>query len=243
MGSIWLFLPLSLRFVWQAGEFTFWRFEKLPPYPSWSKESNNNHSQKGNWDVHLAHIMCNVHHHKMPPPCAKSPTHCRIRFFFVHLRISSKGAFYRSLIPIWGTAESSEDQNATLWGNSKQRSWLVFPTWIAKFLSNMLWLFRTMRIWYASQRDQFPSVPISNLRALSCYLKCWESLPKQSDQVITFDQQVKLTFRDNDDVQENYSDLKVSLLFERWKGRSPTVSAVMWQNIELTTKIESTTKP
>ena len=194
--------------------------------------------------MYIWHILCamciTIRCHHL---AQKSPTHCRIRFFFVHLRISSKGAFYRSLIPIWGTAESSEDQNATLWGNSKQRSWLVFPTWIAKFLSNMLWLFRTMRIWYASQRDQFPSVPISNLRALSCYLKCWESLPKQSDQVITFDQQVKLTFRDNDDVQENYSDLKVSLLFERWKGRSPTVSAVMWQNIELTTKIESTTKP
>ena len=63
-------------------------------------------------------------------------------------------------------------------------------------LNNMLWLFRTIEdiIWYDTLWDQFLTVPISNMRALSCYLKCWESLPKQSDQVITFDQQVKLTF-------------------------------------------------
>ena len=143
--------------------------------------------------------MRSEHHHKICLLLAqKSLTHCRIRFFFDHFRISSKGALYRSLIRIWGTAESSEDQNATLWGNSKPRIWLVFPTWIAKFRSDVFIIccdsFQLLRIWYNTLWDQFLTVPISNMRALSCYLKCWESLPKQSDQVITFDQQVKLTF-------------------------------------------------
>ena len=176
----------------------FWRFEKLPHDPSWSKENNNqNHSKKGNWDV--CNAMRSGHHHKICLLLAqKSLTHCRIRFFFDHFRISSKGAFYWPSIPIWGTAESSEDQNATLWGNSKQRIWLVFPTWIAKFRADVFMVccesFELLRIWYDTLWDQFLTVPISNMRALSCYLKCWESLPKQSDQVITFDQQVKLTF-------------------------------------------------
>ena len=90
----------------------FWRFEKLPHDPTWSKENNNqNHSKKG---IEMCAIR-SEHRHKISHLLAqKSPTHCRIRFFFVHLNISRKGAFYRSLIPIWGTAESSEDQNATL---------------------------------------------------------------------------------------------------------------------------------
>ena len=174
----------------------FWRFEKLPSDPSWPKESNNqNHSKKGiEMYIYVQCAMYTICHLL----AQKSPTHYRIRFFFVHLNISRKGAFYRSLIPIWGTAESSEDQNATLWGNSKRRIWLVFPTWIAKFRSDVFIIccdsFELLRIWYDTLWDQFLTVPISNMRALSCYLKCWESLPKQSDQVITFDQQVKLTF-------------------------------------------------
>ena len=192
-------LPLSLRFVCRAGEITLhisgdlrnclmapagqkWTIIKITP-------------KKG---IEIC-TMRSEHHHKMCLLLAqKSLTHCRIGFCFDHFRISSKGAFYRSLIPIWRTAESSEDQNATLWGNSKQRIWLVFPTWIAKFRSDVFIIccdsFELLRIWYATLWDQFLTVPISNMRALSCYLKCWESLPKQSDQVITFDQQVKLTF-------------------------------------------------